>query len=153
MGPSPAGCETVNLEVGIDSTLEGVAEVGASVRALCTRAGVSDAEAALVELAVVEAVTNSIAHGYQGRPGGHVHVRAQVDRTDVRVEVEDGGPPVDPGRLRPAPEPQEPPARADLAEGGRGLTIIRGVFQDVAFARVDGHNRLTLRRRREAPRP
>ena len=43
-----------------------------------------------VRTAVSEAVTNAIVHAY-GEAGGKVVLRAQIDESDIRIEVEDMG--------------------------------------------------------------
>lgn len=98
----------------------------------------------MVELAVVEAVTNAVVHAYGGKPGGRVSVFLSADDRRVEVEVNDAGPAVDLERLIAGSGPSTETDRALLSENGRGFHIIRGVFEDVAFTRVDGWNRLRM---------
>ena len=143
----------VDLQLDIDSSLDEVARVGNALREHCRDAGVSDFESAMVELAVVEAVNNAITHGYQGRSGGRVGVALRVRPESIEADISDSGPPVDPSRLAPRPADDAPVDRASLSESGRGLEIIRGIFEDVTFERVDDQNRLRMSKRRTGDQP
>lgn len=70
-----------------------------------------------LQLALGEAVTNSIEHGYADRPAGEVSIELTGSATAVRVEVTDAG--------TWRPKPASPGFR------GRGLAMIRAVATDV----------------------
>ncbi len=96
-----------------------------------------------IELAVVEAVTNSILHGYSNRPHGSVEVRVRVHSDRLVIEISDRG--------EPPPREMFDPARAVLpegtAEGGRGAFLITSLMDDVE-SRSDGSgNTLRLTKR------
>jgi serine/threonine-protein kinase RsbW len=139
-----------SLRLSLDSTLEEVPAAGAAIRRACVDAGVGTDEAALVELALVEAIQNAIEHGYDGTPGGRVAVDLTVAPLFIHAEVTDTGRPVDLARVaQPAPADDTMPVdRSTLQERGRGVEILRGVFDDVAYSRDAGGNRLVVRRRR-----
>lgn len=125
---------------------------GEAIRDLCLTSGVDAGDASLVELAVVEALQNIIEHGYAGAPG-RMDVDAEVTVDRIHIEIRDTAPPLDPARVDAAPEVDLfPPDRASLQERGRGLGIIRSVFDDVVFSRMAAGNRLTLTRRRKSAR-
>lgn len=141
------------LCLDIDSSLDEVPRVGAAVREHCLDTGLTDFEAAMVELAIVEGVNNAITHAYAGRPGGRVGIVLNVGPEFIDAEISDGGPPVDPQRMAARPVEDVPLDRESLAEHGRGLDIIRGIFEDVSFARMNDRNRLKMSRRRVGERP
>ncbi|GAA3234331.1 sigma-F factor regulator [Pseudonocardia petroleophila] len=82
-----------------------------------TELGVSDADIASIEIAAVEAATNSVEHAYPGG-GGSVRVEGQLDgQGRVCMTITDGG------RWRPAPP--------DPGHRGRGLMMMRGCMDTV----------------------
>lgn len=74
-----------------------------------------------LKLAVTEACSNSVRHGYGGGEGT-VQVSYELQSDKLIVEVEDDGPGFDPNELRRQAE--------DLSEGGLGIAIIRSVADE-----------------------
>lgn len=137
------------LRVTIASSYDEVAPVGEAVRALCGREGMSALDAGLCELAVVEAINNAIEHAYGGGPDGRIDVRVSVDAARVDAEIVDAGAPIDPAAAAaPGSLPSGPVPREALAEGGRGLAIIRGIVDELTFERDGDRNRVRMIRRR-----
>lgn len=44
-----------------------------------------------IKVAVSEAVSNAVIHGYRGRPPGEVKVEMELDATGIAIDVEDWG--------------------------------------------------------------
>jgi anti-sigma regulatory factor (Ser/Thr protein kinase) len=136
------------LHLTIDASLDTVPAAGDAVRALCVTAGIDASEASLVELAIVEALQNTIEHGYAGAPG-QVEIAADVEPERVHAEIRDTAPPVDLARVMQPPDDDSfSISRDSLLERGRGLAIIRGVFDRVVFTRTESGNHLALTRTR-----
>lgn len=94
--------------------------------------GAGETDIASIEIAVLEAVTNSVEHAYPGGPGT-VRVEARLDglgRVGVCV--------ADDGAWRPAP--------ADPGRRGRGLMMMRGCMDTVEIEQSDGGTTLLLDR-------
>ena len=93
-------------------------------------------------LALQEAVTNVIKHGY-GNEGqrGFVELRLSYDETDLEIEIRDDAPAFDPTNVA---EMEDPSLAESLPEGGYGLHIIRTVVDRLEYAREAGQNVLTL---------
>jgi anti-sigma regulatory factor (Ser/Thr protein kinase) len=103
-------------------------------------AGASDAAVAELKLAVTEACTNAILHGYGGSTDGELIVRYRVDTAAIEVEVEDDGEGFDP----------EDPAAGSNGEGqGMGLMIIRTITNDVQIESDVSGSRISFVRRLE----
>jgi serine/threonine-protein kinase RsbW len=81
-------------------------------------------------LAVNEAVSNSIEHGYRSAPTGTVSLRGTADGTRVRMEISDRG------SWRAPPE--------DNGCRGRGLGMIEAVTEDVRVERGPGGTTVTF---------
>lgn len=137
------------LRLSIDSELGNVHLVGLAVHKICEYLGLDDEGCSHVELAVVEAVTNSIRHAYGGAPGHLVEVVATVDPDHLRLEVIDDGRPV-PAAVRRHPPP---PPIEELPEGGYGMFLIFELMDSVDFERRDGRNVVVLTKLRPAPTP
>lgn len=137
-----------SLHLTLEASLDAVPAAGGAVRDLCLTSGMDAGEASLIELAIVEALQNSIEHGYAGAPG-RLELEADVDDRRVRAEISDTAPPIDLTRVgKPPDEEMFPLDRASLPERGRGLGIIRGVFDQVVFTRSESGNHLALTRAR-----
>jgi serine/threonine-protein kinase RsbW len=75
-----------------------------------------------MKLAVTEACTNSVRHGYQDGGEGTVEILYELQPDRLVVEVVDDGPGFDPAGDRPTD--------GNLAEGGLGIAIIRAVSDE-----------------------
>ena len=113
--------------------------VQAAFEALAIEAGVDGLERILLPMAVVEAVNNVIKHAYQCSTGQPILLEAHHNKRVLRVELRDQGLPM------PLPLPSGNIAD-EGAESGRGWKIIRTVFPDVHYERIEGENLLRLRR-------
>jgi len=84
-----------------------------------------------LKLAVTEACTNSVRHGYENGEGT-VEILYELQPDRFVVEVSDDGPGFDPAGDRPTEE--------NLAEGGLGIAIIKAVSDEFdAGERTAGH--------------
>ena len=103
-------------------------------------AGATDAAVAELKLAVTEACTNAIVHGYAGSGRGELDVRYRVDTSAIEVEIEDDGGGFDP----------DDPAADGASEGqGMGLMIIRAITTDVQIESDHSGSRISFVRRLE----
>lgn len=140
-----SGCFVV-----IDADLEQVVKLRASTRAVCRAAGLGEEEAEAVALAVGEAVTNVIVHGYSGARGEIISLTARAKAERIEIRIRD--------RARPAPAHVfSTRTRADLPDGpldpsGRGLEVIRSVMDRIRYCTDENHtNELILERWLPAP--
>lgn len=97
-----------------------------------------------VNLALDEAVTNVVLHGYEGKDGGKVAIRIDIADGRLTATVEDAGLEFDPLSL-PTPNLQAP--LEERAIGGLGIHLMRSLMDEVAYSRRDSLNVLTLRKR------
>jgi len=85
-----------------------------------------------LKLAVTEACTNSVRHGYGEDGEGTVEILYELQPDRFVVEVADDGPGFDAAGDRPMDE--------SLAEGGLGIAIIKAVSDEFESGeRSDGH--------------
>lgn len=136
------------LTLTIDSRLDHVVLVGLSVRALCAAVPLAEADTDAVELCVVEAVNNAIEHAYGGSPGHAVEIELRLDGVELCIAVRDRGRRMD----WPAACALADGSADDLAEGGRGLFIIRSLMDALSYRDADGWNALRMVKRLEVAR-
>jgi serine/threonine-protein kinase RsbW len=95
-----------------------------------------------VRLAVDEAVTNILVHGYGG--SGSISLELAVDGQDLVVRLEDEAPGFDPAGV---PEADPGPPGLRQSPGGLGLFLIHRVMDEVSQRIVATGNELTLRKK------
>lgn len=81
-----------------------------------------------VLLAVGEAAGNASRHGRRTQGRSEIRVRCELARPDVEITIADDGPGFDPSEVadRGTPDP--------LAQGGRGLFLMRELMDDVSMS-------------------
>lgn len=131
------------LSLGVDSRLENVRLLAGAVERFCREVGMSSGDAAAVELALVEAGTNVVKHGYAGERSRPLHLRLAAYEDRVELRLEDQGRPI-PVELRRPAEP--PPIRdvASLPERGFGLFLIRAYMDLVQYEETPAGNVLVM---------
>ena len=138
MPPDPADSLTV------EARLENLAEIRRFVEDACRRAGAPDAACFDLKLAVDEACTNIIEHGYAGR-GGQIALTCQADGDGLRVTIRDRGSAFEPSS---APAADVTSSVEDRPIGGLGWHLIRNAVDGIDYERdPSGENRLTLLKR------
>lgn len=132
---------TASLTLRIDSRLDDVFLVGLSIRSICRVLPLDTTAIDAVEICVVEAVNNAIEHAYGNVPGHAVEVAVTVQHAALHIAVRDQGRAMDwPATCAHADvRPIDP-----LADGGRGVFIIRSLMDEVSYADRDGWNVLTM---------
>ena len=135
----------------IDSNLENVPLIGMSVNKLCSSTSFSDIDSFNIELCVVEAVTNSIKHSCRGESGQEIKVVFTLSQEDVTLDICDAGTcSMDPEALDKAvikPPGDNITDIEGVAEGGKGLGIMKEIMDSVIYRSEEGENCLTLRKR------
>jgi serine/threonine-protein kinase RsbW len=130
------------------SSLEAIGPVSEDVRALAGRT-LGEEGAGDVELALVEAVTNVVRHGY-GPQGGPIRIEASQVPEGLVVRIFDWGRPIPGEALAGAGLSRfdfDPDDLDAIPSGGMGLSLITAVMDDVSYRSDDGQNILTLLRR------
>ncbi len=105
-----------------------------------------------VELALVEAATNVVRHGY-GPEGGPIRIEALAESRGILVRISDWGRPIPGEALASAGLNRfdfDPTNLLDIPEGGMGLALIASIMDEVTYRSDQGQNILTLLRRARA---
>ncbi len=128
----------------VTADLANLAEIRRFVRLAAEAAGARDATVWDLVQAVDESATNTIVHGFNGRPGT-LEVRVTVDAGEVAVCLIDDATPFDPTTL-PSPDLGLPLEHRPL--GGMGVQLARDLTDEVRYrAPASGGNELTLIKR------
>jgi serine/threonine-protein kinase RsbW len=140
------------ISIAILADLERIRLSAAALRGVLAELGCQRDHAQLVELCIVEALTNVVKHAYGGAPGGRVELQITCDGETLELVLTDHG--------RAMPDHAIEQARAGLAgapaalrEGGYGLGLIVELMDAVDYRRSDARNTLTMTTslRRSAP--
>lgn len=132
--------ETLTLR----SQLTEIARAREWAREHAETAGFDELDVGAVELALAEALSNVIRHGYQGDPTQKIDLLIEIDQEQMCVCVRDYGPPFDPPEL----------VRTDFempGPGGYGLRLIEELMDEVKRDTSTGEGtvlRLVKHRRR-----
>lgn len=139
---------TRTLHLKIDSRSECVELVSSAVRGLCRLTRLTTTDLAGIELALVEAINNTIEHAYHNEPGHPVMVTINLAPDRLSLRVSDRGTPMDPRQLDQVSELAEPdPADPNTwSHRGRGLVLIKSCMETVGYRTDRGLNTLTMSR-------
>jgi anti-sigma regulatory factor (Ser/Thr protein kinase) len=105
------------------------------------REGLQSRDITRIQIAVDEAFSNIVAHGYRGGSGA-VTLRCQVSPGGVEMVLEDRAPRFDPTTL---PPPDRDSGLAQRRSGGLGVYLIRNLVEGVSYEYRDGVNILTMK--------
>jgi serine/threonine-protein kinase RsbW len=106
----------------------------------------SDEEILDTQLAVEEAITNVIVHGY-AQETGNIAITLRFTHELVEVHIEDTSPPFN---LLSIPEPDITENIEDRKIGGLGVFLIRQVMDDIIYRYESGKNILILIKKKKA---
>lgn len=126
---------------------ENLSLIGAFVSQEAQKAGLNDEAIYAVELAVDEAATNIIEHGYGGESDGDITCSCEILGNGIKIVLRDNGSKFDPDEV---PQPSfHGKSIENITPRGLGLFFIKKMMDEVKFEFTpDQGNRLTLIKRR-----
>ena len=136
---SPA--EGISRSLTVPAELLAVRELAAFLHETCAAGGLDEREVLDLELALVEAATNVVEHGYQGREGGAMTLQIRIAPREVALILIDEG--------KPAPEGTFTKCHVvdwDALDG-RGISIVQTCVDEIEYSTTGNRNRLSLRKR------
>jgi anti-sigma regulatory factor (Ser/Thr protein kinase) len=133
--------------ITIDGQLDAVPTVCEFVEKAARDAGLEGQDAFHCCLAVDEACTNIVEHGYaSSERTGSIEIRCSVDNDRFIITIIDESPPFDP---LSAAQPALGAALVEGDPGGLGVFFIRHFMDDVRYRYRERRNELTLEKRIE----
>ena len=136
------------MRLVIDSRLSEIRRASELVDEFKARHGLADDDANAIHIVLDEVLSNSIRHGLAGAASHAIAVMLELSDGEITIEVEDDGVAYDPTQ---APAPVLAGTLEERTEGGLGMTFVRGLTNAIEYQRIDGRNRLVLRRRIARP--
>ena len=134
-------------EIERPARMEHLRELVDTVVRVVADAGAPESVRHDVRLAVEEACTNVIVHGYGSRATGPITLTVTVEHDELVVQIIDCAPPFAPDDAPPPPVHEPWQTRQP---GGLGWHLIRSVMDCVAYRRTEpDRNILTLTKRLE----
>ena len=132
------------VSLTIQSDINEIPRVSSALETVMHDHGFTEEDILDTQLAVEEAVTNIIMHGYQGT-GGEIVVLCRAGPGIIEIQLEDRAVPFNPLSI------PEPDLAGDIEErriGGLGIFLVRQVMDEVEYRFEDGKNILRLTKRK-----
>lgn len=133
-----------SFELTLKAEISEIPRVSAALENVMQGHSFSNEEILDAQLAVEEAVTNIIMHGYEGH-AGEIHITCHATRGIIEIQIEDTAPLFNPLSV---PDPDFTPDIQDRRLGGLGIFLIRRVMDDVMYRNDQGKNILVLIKRK-----
>ena len=131
----------VSFEIPAD--LEQIQKVSEKIEQCMKSHGWAEDAILDVQLAVEEAVTNAILHGYDGI-SGTIAIRIETTPHHIAVEIADDAPAFDPLSV---PDPDISGDIEDRQIGGLGIFLIRRVMDEVSYRYEKNKNILVMEKK------
>jgi anti-sigma regulatory factor (Ser/Thr protein kinase) len=134
----------------LPNQLAAIGEAADEIAAFCEAHGVPPGAIGHLNLALDEAMTNTIAYGWPEGGDHEIALTLTVSSGVVVAEVSDDGRAFDPLEVPP------PDLESDLESrpiGGLGVHFMKTLMDDVSYRREGGRNILTMRKRFAAGAP
>jgi serine/threonine-protein kinase RsbW len=127
-------------------SLDSLERISEFVLEVAQKAGLDDSAIYAVQLAVDEAFTNIVEHGYEGQDLGEVECTCDVLNNGLQVMLRDNGPRFDPDSV---PEPELRVPLEEIKSRGLGLFLMRKMMDEVKFQSLpEGGNVLIMIKRK-----
>ncbi len=141
--------ESGKITLTIESDLAQVQHVGEAVRCLCSHLSLAEVKPSSVEMAVVEAINNSIEHAYASQAGNEIEVAFEYSNDVLNIVISDSGVPMPENvsglfRKSEIAMPSSAVELECLPESGWGMQLLKTVCDDIEYQRLDNANRLCL---------
>lgn len=136
-------------EIRCGARLENLEYFRAFVEQACSKAGGDDAACFALKLAVDEACTNIVLHGYRGQPAGEIALAFRDEGDRMVVTITDRAAPFSPGKI---PAPDRAPGWEERPASGLGWHLIQQTMDEVEYLPDAANgNRLVLAKRKRSP--
>lgn len=128
----------------IDSCVNEVRRAAAWFRKVS--AGIDKQTSAECELALVEALTNIVKHGYNQQPGNDIKLHIKNGSSKLEFIVEDSGRPIPMEALQKSEDAlqYDPDDLSGLPISGIGLALIKEIMSEFSYTSKDSINHLYL---------
>jgi serine/threonine-protein kinase RsbW len=132
------------FSITIPSDIAAIREVTGALETAMKLYAFADVDILDTQLALEEALTNTIVHGYRDHPGD-LTINCRTSHGLVELQIEDSAPPFDPLSV---PDPDVSAGLDKRRVGGLGVLLIRRVMDDIVYRYEDGKNILVMVKRK-----
>lgn len=136
------------VTVTIRGDIAEIARVNEVLDGIAEQHAISSRVVHQLRLTLDEVLTNIAMYGLVDQPDGLISVEFRMAERSIEVEIVDPGIAFDP--LTEAAEPDIDALLEDRGIGGLGVFFMKKMMDDVHYARMDGRNRLTMRKNLDA---
>ena len=131
--------------------LKELERLAADLEAFGEQHGIHPAVVHTFNLCLDEALTNVISYAYDKPAEHHIYLSVEVKGEEVEAVLRDHGKPFDP--LHDAAEPDINAPLEERPEGGLGIYFCKQLMDHIAYARVEGTNTFTMRKKNSVELP
>jgi serine/threonine-protein kinase RsbW len=134
---------SVSKEFVIQNNLRQLEILIEQISAFCTQVGIPENLFFDIRLAIEEAVSNTIRHGYDDQQSHSISLRTEMRHGNLFLQIED-----DAKAFNPL-EAADPDLNLPIEEkqpGGLGIYLIKAMMDDVEYERVDNKNILKMKK-------
>jgi serine/threonine-protein kinase RsbW len=128
------------LKLQVNADLKNLSRVADFTTESTRELGLDDRGVFQLQLAVDEAVSNIIIHGYTHQTGA-IHLTIWKENNNIYIRIQDRGEPFDPIK---ADSPDLSMPLEERSPGGLGIHFLKTVTDSVHYQFKDGKNILTL---------
>ena len=114
----------------------------------CANNGIAETVFFDIRLAMEEAVSNTIRHGYEDQKSHDIRIIAEIKNEDLHLVLEDDAKPFNP---LDAADPNLNLPVEQRKIGGLGIYLLKMYMDEVSYQRIDGKNILRLRKAAKTP--
>lgn len=125
----------------IRNDLAEIEPLSARIGEFCREQGAGDDAIFDIQLAIDEAVSNTIKYGYSDGAAHQIHIRIGVHERKLILEIEDDARAFDPLK---APDPDFSLSAEERTSGGLGIYLLRKVMDSVEYTRTGNRNILQM---------
>ena len=135
------------LRLTLHNNLDELGRLASELETFCALHGLGPKVLNALNLALEEVVTNVISYGFDDGEVHDIAVSLEMRGGELTASVEDDGAAFDP--LSKA-DPDVEASIDDRRIGGLGVLLVKRLMDDVTYARIDGRNVLSMRKRLSA---
>jgi serine/threonine-protein kinase RsbW len=136
----------MEITLSVPGRYDQLEQISSFIEQAGLEAGLDDVAIGRCQLAVDEACTNIIEHGYEGEDRGTIDITCQAGHVGLTIIITDQARPFD---VSGVPEPHlKTSSIEEVQVGGLGLYFMRKVMDVVEFSTSDAGNRLVLTKKR-----
>ena len=116
------------ISIILDAISENEAFARVSVSAFATQLNPTLEQLEDIKMAISEAVTNAIIHGYDGIENGQVYINSKIAKDTLYIEIEDKGKGIE--NIEKAMEPLYT-SKPEMERSGMGFTVMEAFMDNI----------------------